>query len=319
MVLLRGLNYDYSGEISAKFTQTVFKSNTSIQISSTVGLLQDDFLVIAPKTIYAEIVKINALVNDNSKLTITPLKFNHNPEDLIYKLPYNQIKFYQCATSTGTYTAVTNGLLDMNYIDNFTNFSYPLGSSIYYYKRAFYNSFTSVESNLGDFWTTSDEELYVTEQEMRSFLQFETDDYPNAADIRFFIKTSMRRLYLDVASSDENVLFISTLLLTKFYILRSLATRAIAKGYIQVTAEGRNITKAYQEFVLEAENVYQEYKEFILNNGRREVTSTNYMTDTTIISKWTRQEIIDILNGTTNAQHAQYGYKYSYFWGRSGG
>ena len=39
--------------------------------------------------------------------------------------------------------------------------------------------------------------------------------------------------------------------------------------------------------------------------------------NTSIISDYTRQEMIDIMNGTSNAEYASFGSKYSYFWGRS--
>jgi len=160
-----------------------------------------------------------------------------------------------------------------------------------------------------------DEELYLTPVELRTFLQYDENDYPNKEDMRFMIKLSMKKIALDLDSSDENILFIATLLLAKTNILRSLATRSIRTGYIQVNAEGRTITKAYQEFVLDAENSLQEYKEFILSVGRVESISTNFMTKNEI-SSYTREQIIDMMNGTTNAEQAQYGRKYDYFWRR---
>jgi 2-oxoglutarate dehydrogenase E1 component len=44
----------------------------------------------------------------------------------------------------------------------------------------------------------------------------------------------------------------------------------------------------------------EEYKNFLINNARKEVSKTNYLTDTTIISSLNRQEIIDLLTGTQN-------------------
>jgi len=161
-----------------------------------------------------------------------------------------------------------------------------------------------------------DEELYVTPLELRTYLQYDTNDYPTEEDMRFYIKFSMKRLALDIDSSDENILFIATLLFAKYQVLRGLAARSIKTGYVQVNAEGRTITKAYQEFVLDAENSYQEYKEFLLSVGRQEAMSTNFMDDTSIVSSWTRNDIIAVMNGTSNALDDQYGYRYNYFWRR---
>lgn len=162
-----------------------------------------------------------------------------------------------------------------------------------------------------------DQSLYVTPEELRKFLQYDINDYPSPDDMRFFIKLAMKKIALDIDSSDENILFIATLLLSKTYVLRSLASRSIKTGYVQVNAEGRTITKAYQEYVLDAENSLQEYKEFMLSVDRRETTSTNFLTDTTLVDSWTRTYITQVLNGTSNAIDAQSGYKGSYFWRRT--
>ena len=142
---------------------------------------------------------------------------------------------------------------------------------------------------------------YITPEELRVFLQFDKNDYPTPSDMEFFIKISEAKITLELDSSDTNILMLSSLMLSKAFVLRGLATRSVGKGYITINAEGRNITKAYQELVLEAENVESEYKEFIRNIGRRETTKTNFMTDTTAISNETRQRFIDVLSGTQNA------------------
>ena len=114
---------------------------------------------------------------------------------------------------------------------------------------------------------------------------------------------------MDATSS--NLLFIATLLQTKVEVARALATRALSKGYVQVNAEGRTISKAYQELRLEAENAIQEYKGFILRNNRREATSTQYLDDTTLIDDYTRDDIINMMNGVTDGQDFQqkYGFR----------
>ena len=106
------------------------------------------------------------------------------------------------------------------------------------------------------------------------------------------------------------------LLLGRSYIMRALATKSVSKGYIQVNAEGRTITKAYQELVLEAENTLQEYKEFIMNTTRREATSTQFLDDTSVIDSWTRQDIINIMNGVSDGEDFQRTYDLSFYWSR---
>lgn len=314
MALLRGRNYDYSGEVTAFLTQNSFKENTSLYISNTTGINNGDFIVISPKTPYAEIVQVTE-DPETSKLIITALKFNHRSGDFIYRVSYNQMRFYGSTEESGPFTNLID-TVDMNYTDNYTNHYYE--GPYKFFKRTFYNSEESKESDiaLGDTWVTSDEDLIITEQELRSFLQFEVDDWPSANDLRFFIKTATIRLNLDSPSRNPDYLFIGALLISKSYVLRALATKAIAKGYIQVNTEGRTVTKAYQEIVLEAERVHQEYKEFMVSIGRREATSTKPISNTNRATEYSRQEIINILNSGNNAQNIDFSRRYSYFWGR---
>jgi len=315
MVLLSGLNYDYSGQITTELNSSVNKGNTGLVLISTEGLTADDYIVIEPKTYKAEIVKISS-VTDSTTLVISTTNFAHSKGSKIFRIPYNQIRFYESATADGTYSLIADSTIDMNYTQNTTNFSG--GTADYYYKRTFYNETTTDESAIDDaeYWQTDDESLYVTADEMRTFLQFGPNDYPNQNDMRFFIRTAMKKIAIDIDSSDTNILFISTLLLGKSFVMRALATKSVSKGYVQVNAEGRTITKAYQELVLEAENTLQEYKEFIMNTTRREATSTQFLDDTSVIDSWTRQDIINILNGVSDGEDFQRTYDMSFYWSR---
>lgn len=143
--------------------------------------------------------------------------------------------------------------------------------------------------------------LYVTVTEMRTFMQLAENDYPSNADIESFIYLAQSKITLDISTDSPSILRLSAFLLTKYYILRALATKSVAKGYVMITAEGRQITKSYQELVLEAENTFQEYKTFIVNNNRSEVTSTNFMSNSTIVSPSTRRAFVDNWTGTQNA------------------
>ncbi len=152
---------------------------------------------------------------------------------------------------------------------------------------------------------------YITENELRQFLQFDTNDYPTQKDLKFFISLTTKFISLDLETTSENVVFIASLLRAKALVMRGLASRSVRKGYIQVNAEGRTITKSYQEMVLEAENVLQEYKEFILAVDRQEATSTNFFTNTEEIDSLTRQDILDIMNGVNDIEDLQNQFRYN--------
>jgi len=311
MVLLRGLNYDYSGQQQSSLKEKIDATKTELSLSNTEGFADNDYIIIDPNTDRAEIVQVAAAVTKQEKITITATKFPHGAGTTIYRTNFNQMKFYECATATGTYVLVDT--IDMSYAENYTNYDYAGATVSYYYKRTFYNAETTAESAIADanYWVTSDNDLYVTPDEMRTYLQFDTNDYPSQADFRFFIKIAQVNVGLDMDSSSTNILFIATLLQGKVEVMRALATRAVSKGYIQVNAEGRIITKAYQELRLEAENAIQEYKGFILRNNRREATSTQFLDDNTLIDDYTRDDIINMMNGVTDGQDFQqkYGFR----------
>ena len=307
MVLLRGLNYDYSGQQSTILKEAVNAGKTTIKVDNTEGFANNDYLIIDPLVDKCEIVKIGATIAKNETLTISATKFAHAKNVKVYRTNYNQMKFYESATETGTYVEIASSATEMSFTENYTNYDDTTATADYYYKRTFYNSTSTAESVIADStsWQPKDEDLSVTPEEMRTYLQFDKNDFPTPADMRFFIKIAAVNVSLDLNSSNTNVVFIATLYNAKAEILRALATKAVSKGYVQVNAEGRTITKAYQELVLEAENVIQEYKAFLVRNGRREATSTNFMDDTTLVDSWTRKGIIDIMNGTSNAIDAQ--------------
>ena len=314
MVLLRGLNYDFSGQQSSYLVSDLLAGSNTISIMNNTGLAIADYVLIEPYTERSEIAKISSLTLNTGITFTTGLKFNHKIGIMIYKMPYNQIRFYSCATVSGTYVAIVSGLLDADYKDVFTPFNYATGTTALFYKRTFYNATTLLESDIAisDYWQTSDEELYITPQELRVYIQFDKNDYPNEDDMRTLIRLAQDQFSLDCNTTNVAIRRIGMYMLSKWYVMRGLATRSISKGYITINAEGRQITKAFQELVLEGENTLEEYKKFLTSNLRLEVGKTNFMLNSSIITPETRQNYIDVMTGTQDAMNYESGYKYSY-------
>jgi hypothetical protein len=308
MVLLKGLNYDYTGQVSSKIITAAVAAGVALILENTEGLADDDYIVIAPGTETAEIVRIDAAVASDTVLVITALKFDHAVGVSVFRLPFNQMQFYESATVDGTYIAIANSTTDMDYSTNYTNFDDTTGDIDYYFKRTFYNENTAVESDidLSNSWQTDDESLYITPEQLRTWIQFDENDYPNHNDMRSLIALSQDKMTFDFDSSDPVFNRIALFLLSRSMVLRSLATRSLSKGYITINAEGRQVTKAHQELVLEAENTMSEYKEFVRSILTSEVASTNFMDNTTIVGSLTRQRYIDILTGTQNAIDSEF-------------
>lgn len=303
MVLLCGSNYDYANQQSS--IVSVSSSSTTLTVQNTEGFTNGDYILINPGSETSEITKVNATISSNTAMTVTTLKFTHAIGEMIYRLPYNQMKFYECSTATGTYAYVTSSAIEMTYSMPYTNYNYTTGNKDYYWKRTFYNSTTTTESDiaLADYWQTNDEYQTITPTVLRVFLQFDTEDFPNDKDMEILIDIARRQVTLDVSTSNVDILYIANLLMSKVLILRALATKSVAKGYVTVNVQGRAITKAYQEFVLEAENTYEEYQTFIRRNLTSEVSKTDFMTDSDYVAPEVRQEMLDTMQGTSNAMY----------------
>lgn len=307
MVLLSGLNYNYASQQMTILTAQIGIGSTIIKVQNTEGFVDDDYFVIDPKSENAEIIKITTK-DDDFTFTSAAAKFKHAIGTKLFRLPYNQMRFYDCADAFGTYLLIVGSTTEMSYANIFTNYNYPSGSGALYYKRTFYNETTLVESEIAeaDYWQTNDEKLYISPEELRVFLQFDENDYPNPKDMASLIKIAQKQIDLDVNTSNPNILYLASMMLSKFYVLRALATKSLAKGYISINVDGRNITKASQELVLDAENTLKEYQAFVRNNTRSETGQTNFMDDTTLVDPETRAAIIDNWTGTSNAMQEGY-------------
>lgn len=312
MVLLRGSNYDFSAQQVGDLIADIKSGTNAVSLMSNNGFAVGDYLLIEPYTERAEVVRITALVA-NTGLTVTITRNNHRMGNKVYKMNYDQMRFYSATIVSGPYTLITGSETNLDYSDIYTTYEYGSGTDLLFYKRTFYNTTTFDESDIAisDYWQTSDEELLITPQQLRVYLQFDANDYPNEFDMRTLIRLAQDQLSLDAQTSDPRIQRIGLYMLAKWYVLRGLATRSISKGYVTVNAEGRTITKAYQELVLEAENTIEEYKTFLTANLRQEVTSTQFMAAGGIDPE-TIQEFKDNMQGVKNARDFQRGYRYSY-------
>jgi len=307
MVLLRGLNYDYSAQQNTQLAVAISSgSGSSVSVDNVEGFAVNDYIVVNPRAETAEIVKVATVPTNTSITTTAVFKFAHSVNEWLYRIPYNTMVFYESSGSNGPFTPIGSGSqIEMQFTDIYTVTEYSIssGSSNQYYKRTFLNATTSGSSDiaLADMWQINDETFYITPAEMRSVLQFNANDPPDPNDMATILRLVQDKIDLDLNTSNPIVQRIATFLLGKSWIMRSLGTKALSKGYITINIEGRQITKAWQELILEAENTYQEYQTFVLNNGNRsEVTKTNFLDDTTVIDGTTRKQILDLWQGTQN-------------------
>lgn len=103
-------------------------------------------LVGSPERERSEMVLLNT--KTTTQLTITgTTNFNHDPDDPVYLLDWDQLKIYRSTTGeNGSYTILTTMDLDWDNADGQTKYDDANALSTYFYRVTYYNSITTEES-----------------------------------------------------------------------------------------------------------------------------------------------------------------------------
>lgn len=97
-----------------------------------------------------EVVTVTAINADQQTLTTTATLFSHSADDPVYKLRFDQIRFYRSTDSGVSYTIVSTQNLDVDNADLQTFYDDTTGLASYYYKFTFYHSISTYESDFSD-------------------------------------------------------------------------------------------------------------------------------------------------------------------------
>lgn len=98
-----------------------------------------------------EVVTVSAAATDGGTLGIGATVFSHEADTPVYRLRFDQVKFYRSTTGiTGTYTVISTQNLDVDNENLTTIYDDTTGLTTYYYKTSVYNSISAVESSLSD-------------------------------------------------------------------------------------------------------------------------------------------------------------------------
>ena len=98
----------------------------------------------------AEVVTVSAVAADNITLTVGATVYSHSADDPVYKLRFDQVKFYRSTDGGSNYSVVSTQNLDVDNADLQTKYDDTTGTSSYYYKFTFYHSISTVESAFSD-------------------------------------------------------------------------------------------------------------------------------------------------------------------------
>ena len=80
-----------------------------------------------------EVVTVTSVSADGNTIVIGTTVFSHSADDPVYKLRFDQVRFYRSTTtSTGTYTLLSTQALDVDNADLQTIYDDTTGTSAYF-------------------------------------------------------------------------------------------------------------------------------------------------------------------------------------------
>ena len=125
---------------------------TSIQVKNNDRFAANDRIMIGEQgQEKTEVVTVSAINADGITVTVGATVFSHSANDPVYKLRFDQVKFYRSTTtSTGTFTVISTQNLDVDNADLITKYDDTTGTTAYFYKMTAYHSISTLESAFSD-------------------------------------------------------------------------------------------------------------------------------------------------------------------------
>lgn len=125
---------------------------TSIKVKNNNRFAVNDRIMIGEMGNEAtEIVTVSAVNADGNTLTVGATVFAHSADDPVYKMIFDQVKYYRSTTTSGgSYTNISTQDMDVDNADLQTRYDDTTGTSAYFYKFTFYHSVSTVESAYSD-------------------------------------------------------------------------------------------------------------------------------------------------------------------------
>lgn len=136
----------------AYIASDVTAGDTSLVLTNNQGFANTDKVLIGGMgEERSEIQAINGAISGDTDISISATDFPHNVDDPVYKLQYDQAKFYRSTTGIdGTYSALATVDIDVDNEDQVTQYEDSSWDAAYFYKVSYVNSVASTESELSD-------------------------------------------------------------------------------------------------------------------------------------------------------------------------
>ncbi len=124
---------------------------TSIEVKNANRFAANDRILIGEMgTEGAEIVTLSSVGGDNMTLTVGTTLYDHSANDPVYKLIFDQVKFYKSTNAGASYSVLSTEALDVDNADLTTTYNDVSGTASDLYKFTFYHSIAAVESAFSD-------------------------------------------------------------------------------------------------------------------------------------------------------------------------
>lgn len=208
---------------------------------------------------------------------------------------WDKTRIYRSDSESGSYTLIgevpvtTTAFFDID------------GLASNWYKITFYDSVEDIESPFSEpFFANSVAKFYTNPTELRKFMQFDKEDFPDDESVTLLIEQAHVQMADDaVGIGYEPKLKLLAMLLSSSFVYRSLASRALSKGYVAVNLEGVNIMKAHDALMRLSEYYFDKYQEQLAKDTV-EFAITTYLTNS--VTPEVLQDIKAIMNGVSDAR-----------------
>lgn len=136
----------------AYIASDVDAGDTSLVLTNNDGFANTDKVLIGRMgEERSEIQAINGAISGDTNISISATDFPHNVDDPVYKLQYDQVKFYRSTTGIdGTYSALGTVEIDVDNEDKITQYEDSSWDAAYFYKVSYVDSVAATESELSD-------------------------------------------------------------------------------------------------------------------------------------------------------------------------
>lgn len=151
-MIITAFNPDTDNLEKTYISQSYAASIVSLEVKNNNNFANNDRILIGELGMEkSEIVTAGAPNSNGTTLPVTITSFSHEANTPIYKLLFDQVKFYRSTNGiNGTYTLLATVNLDVDNANLQTTYNDNTAQASYYYKVSFYNSISTVESALSD-------------------------------------------------------------------------------------------------------------------------------------------------------------------------